>query len=95
MKLPRMAIKAGAIRFASLEKLVEMSEESDIWVRSMLIVRDNPITDKLVELEEIEFKAHRLYEEAWGEDPLWYQEETQFECKYSICATDKEVDICN
>ena len=95
MKLPMTAIKAGAIGFASLEKLVEMSEESDIWVGSMSIVRNDPIAEELVELEEIEFEAHRLCEEAWGEDPLWYQEETRFECKYSVCASNKEVDICN
>ena len=76
MKPPRMAIEAGAIRFASPEKLAEMSEESDVWVGSMLIVRNDPITDELVEPKEIEFKAQRLCEEAWGEDPLWYQEET-------------------
>src|ERR1700743_782421 len=26
---------------------------------------------------------------------MWYQEETRFECKYSVCANDKEIDICN
>ena len=61
----------------------------------MSIVRNNPIMEELAELEEIEFEAHRLCEEAWGEDPLWYQEETRFECKYSVCASNKEVDICN
>ena len=76
MKPPKTAIKAGAIGFASLEKLVEMSEESDVWVGSMSIIRNDPIAEELAELEEIEFKAHRLCEEAWGEDPLWYQEET-------------------
>ena len=48
MKLPRMAIKAGVIGFTSLEKLAETSEESDVWVRSMSIVRNNPIMDKLM-----------------------------------------------
>ena len=95
MKPPRMAIKAGAIRFALLEKLVETSEESNVWVRSMLIARNDLIMDKLAELEEIKFKAHRLCKEAWGEDPLWYQEETWFKCKYSICVSNKEIDICN
>ena len=95
MKLLRTAIKTRVIRFALLEKLAEMSEESDVWVRSMSIIRDDLIMDKLVELKEIEFEAHRMCEEAWGEDPLWYQEETRFECKYSVCVSDKEVDICN
>ena len=95
MKPPKMAIKAGAIGFTLLEKLVETSEESDVWVGSMLIIRNDPITEELAELKEIEFEAHRLCKEAWGEDPLWYQEETRFECKYSVCGCDKEVDICN
>ena len=36
-----------------------------------------------------------MCEKAWGEDPLWHQEETQFKCKYSICVSNKEIDICN
>ena len=95
MKPPKMAIKVGVIGFASLEKLAEMSEESDVWVGSMSIVRKDLIVEELAELEEIEFGAHRLCKEAWGEDPLWYQEETQFECIYSVCASNKEVNICN
>ena len=58
MKPPRMGFKAGAIGFTLLEKLAETLEESDIWVRSMLIIRNDPIADKLAELREIEFKAH-------------------------------------
>ena len=95
MKPPKTAIKAGAIGFALLEKLAKTSEESDVWVRSMSIARNDPIMEELVELKEIEFEAHRLCKEAWGEDPLWYQEETRFECKYSVCASNKEVYICN
>ena len=75
--------------------MTETSEESYLWVGSMSIVRNDLITEELAELEEVEFKAHRLCEEAWGEDPMWYQEETRFECKYSVCASDKEVNICN
>ena len=70
MKLPKSAINAGSIRFASLERLAEKKDQADAYVRSMTIIGSDPVMDKLRESEEIKLRVHRLCEDAWGEDPL-------------------------
>jgi Holliday junction resolvase RusA-like endonuclease len=93
MKPPKAAITAGSVRFTQMEKLAAKKEQADILVGSILVIESDPIADELRELEEIEFRVHKMCEEAWGEDPLWYNEETRPDCKYSIGADNEEVTI--
>ena len=47
-----------------------------VYFGQVSIKEEDPITDELKEFEDVEFRVHRKCEEAWGEDPLWYNEET-------------------
>jgi len=93
MKPPKSAVKAGSIRFAYMDKLAEMKDRADTYVGSMSIIEADPIMDKLREYEELELRVHQMCESAWGEDPLWYNEETRPDCKYSIEVNDEDVTI--
>ena len=59
------------------------------------MIKSDPIADRQHEYEDIESKVHKLYENMWGEDPLWYNKETQPDCKYSIHVDDEEITIWN
>ena len=61
----------------------------------MSIVRNDPIADELEEFGRLELEIHRRCEEAWGNDPLWYNEETCYECKYGIHANNEDIEVCN
>ena len=93
MRPPKPAVKTGSISIAKIEKLAERKEKADLYVGSISMVADDPIAEQLKEFEELEFKIHRMCETAWGEDPLWYNEETRPDCKYSIHADETEVTI--
>ena len=36
-----------------------------------------------------------MCEDAWGEDPLWYSEESRPDCKYSVYADNDEIEVRN
>ena len=93
MRPPKPVIKAGSISFAKMEELAERKARVDVYVRSIGIVEPDPITDELRRHEKIELRVHQLCENAWGEDPLWYNEETSPDCKYSIQADDEEITV--
>ena len=101
MKPPKNAIKAGSISVSKLDKLAdsdaeeEAEEESDgLYVGNVRIETD-PIQIELNEFEEVEFRVHQLCEEAWGSDPLWHNEETRHDSRWSICADEHEVTVWN
>ena len=93
MKPPKPAIRTGAMSLANMDKLAKQKEEADVYFGHISIEETDPITEELCELEELEFKVHRMCEEAWGEDPLWYHEETRPDCRWSIAADDLEITI--
>jgi len=93
MKPPQSAIKAGTISFASMEVLASKKEKADMYVGSMSIIGFDPIGEEIREHEELEFQVHQMCEDAWGEDPLWYNEETRPDCKYSIEVNNEEITI--
>jgi hypothetical protein len=93
MRPPRQAIKAGAISFTKMEELADRKEKADIYVGNVSIEETDPIAEKFREYEEIERKVHRWCENAWGEDPLWYTEETRPDSKYGVDVHDDEVTI--
>ncbi|KAF9642004.1 hypothetical protein BDM02DRAFT_3133401 [Thelephora ganbajun] len=76
-----------------MEKLANRKEKADAYVGSMSLIETDPITEELQVIEELEFKVHQLCKEAWGEDPLWYNEEMCPDCKYSISVDDKEITV--
>ena len=91
MRLPKPVIKARSISFIKMEELAERKARADVYVGSIGIIEPDPIADELRRHEMIELRVHRLCENAWGEDPLWYNEETRPDCKYSIQADDEEI----
>ena len=93
MKPPKPVIKAGAVSFARLEKLSEAKNAADVFLGSMSIIEADPIADELREIEEIETRVHQMCENAWGDDPNWYNEETRPDCKYSIEVDDEEITV--
>ena len=95
MKPPKQTVNTGSIRFAKMEKLVEQKEQANVYLRNITMTGSDPISDKLKEFKELKFKIHRLCKEAWGEDPLWYHEETHFNCKYGVDVDGQEFTIWN
>ena len=93
MKPPRHAIKAGSIQFAQLDRLAEQKERADAYVRSMSVIDGDPFLEELREHEGLELRVHQMCEDAWGEDPLWYNEETRPGCKYSIEVNSEDITI--
>ena len=93
MKPPRHAIKAGSIRFAQLDRLAEQKERADAYVGSMSVIDGDPFLEELREHEGLELRVHQMCEDAWGEDPLWYYEETRPDCKYSIEVNNEDITI--
>lgn len=93
MRPPKPAIKAGAINLSKMDKLAEKVGKADIYVGHISMEGSDEITCELAELEEIEFRVHKLCEQAWGEDPLWYNEEMRPECKWSVGADDQEITV--
>ena len=93
MKPLKTAINAGSVRFAKLEQLAEKKNRADTYVGSMSIIGRDPVMDILREVEELKLRVHRMCETAWGEDPLWYIEETRPDCKYSIEVNDEEITV--
>ena len=95
MRPPKPSIKAGAIRYAKLEKLADRKDKADVFIGRISVIGTDPIADKLREYEEVELRVHKLCENAFGEDPLWYNEETRPDCKYSIHTDDDDITVWN
>ena len=93
MRLPKPAIKSNAIRFDELEKLADRKEKANLYSTHVSIIKADPIVDKLREYEELELRVHQLCEATWGKDPLWHNEETCPDCKYSIGVDDDEITV--
>ena len=93
MRPPKPAIKSGSISLSKLEKLAERKEKADIFIGHISITGSDPIADELREFEELELKVHRMCEAAWGANPLWYNEETRPDGKYSVHVDNDEVAI--
>ena len=93
MKPPRPSINAGSISLVNMDKLAAEKEKVDVFLGSVAIAEFDPIAEELKEFEELEFRIHQICEKAWGEDPLWYNEETRHECKYSVFADDQEISV--
>jgi hypothetical protein len=91
MRPPRPFIKTGAINLTKMDRLAERKEKADVYLGHISIQEPDPIAQALQELEDVEFRVHELCEEAWGEDPLWYNEETRPDCRWSVCADDQEI----
>ena len=89
MKLPKPAVRTGVVNLSKIDKLAEKKNRADIYVRQVSIKEDS-IKE---ELKEIKFRVHRMCEEAWGKDPLWYNEETRPNCCWSVGADDLEITI--
>ena len=93
MKPPKQSIKSGSISLTKMDKLADQKEKSDFYFGQVSIKEEDPIADELKEFEDVEFRVHRKCEEAWGEDPLWYNEETRPECRWSIGADENEITV--
>ena len=93
MRPPKPMIKSGSISVAKLEQLAERKEKADLIVGRISIIESDPIADELREFEELELKLHQMCESAWGENPLWYNEETRPDGRYSVYVDDKEVAV--
>ena len=89
MKLPKPAVRTGAVNLSKMDKLAEKKDRADIYVGQVSIKED--LIEE--ELEEIEFRVHRMCEEAWGKDPLWYNKETRPDCHWSMGADNLEITI--
>ena len=93
MRPPRPAIGSGSISFAKMEELADRKEKADIYLGHVSLNGSDPIADESRELEELEIRIHRMCEAAWEQDPLWYNEETRPDCKYSIGVGEDEITI--
>ena len=89
MKPPKPAVRTSTVNLSKMDKLAEKKDRADIYVGRVSIKEDS-IKE---ELEEIELRVHRMCEEAWGEDPLWYNKETRPDCRWSVGADDLEITI--
>jgi len=95
MRPPRPGVGAGAVSFAKMEKLAAKKEKADVYVGNVRIMTADPIAELQKEYEDLELRVHQICEKAWGEDSLWYNEETRHECKYSIGVDDEEITVWN
>jgi len=93
MKPPKPAIKTGSISFTKMEKLADRKQRADIYAGHISMIESDQIADELREFEEVELRVHQLCEAVWGEDPLWHNEETRPDCRFSIEANDKDVTV--
>jgi hypothetical protein len=93
MRPPRPFIKSGSISLAKLDKIAERKERADVYVGNVTITEPDPIADEIRRHEEIALQVHRLCEDAWGADPLWYIEETRPDCRFSVEANDEEITV--
>ena len=93
MKPPKPIIRTGAMSLANMDKLAKQKDEADIYFGHISIQEADPIAEDLSELEELEFRVHQMCEQVWGEDPLWYNEETRPDCRWSIAADDLEITV--
>jgi len=96
MKPPKPMIKAGSISIAKMDKIAEqMSDEEndDIYVGSISVMTPDPIANELREFEAIEKRVHQLCEETWGADPLWYNEETRLDARWSVVMNEREIEV--
>ena len=93
MKPPTTTIRTGSVNLVRINRLAEQKEKADIYVGQISISEVDPITKELQRFEEIEYQVHSLCEEAWGEDPLWHNEETHHECRWSMGADEQEITV--
>jgi hypothetical protein len=82
-----------SISLAKLDKIVGCKERADVYVGNVTITKPDPIADEIRRHEEIAFRVHRLCEDVWGADPLWYVEETRPDCRFSVKANDEEISV--
>jgi len=80
MRPPKPFIKAGAINLSKMDRMAKQSERADVYFGHISMTETDLITEELRELEELEYRVHRMCEEAWGKDPAWYNEETRLNC---------------
>ena len=92
MKLPRPTVRTGVINLSKMDKLAK-KDRADIYVCHVSIKEADMIAGELEELKEIKYRVHKMCKEAWGEDPLWYNEETRPECRWSVGADELEVTV--
>jgi len=92
MRPPRPMVNIGSVSFS---KTAAKKDKADVFFGSVAIAESDQIVDKLKEYEDLELKVHHICEKVWGLDPLWYNEETRHECKYSVCVDDEEISVWN
>lgn len=93
MRPPKPYINAGSVRFERLEELANRKEKADLYSARISLIGTDPITDELRENEEVELRVHQLCEEAWGEDPLWHNEESRPDSNYSVGVDDDKITV--
>ena len=70
MKSPQPTNKAGAISFAKMEELARLEEEADVYVGSLGIIKDNPVTEDFRRFEYLEPDSAPTYVREGGYMPL-------------------------
>ena len=95
MRPPKPTIRAGAINLARMDQIAERKEQADIFIGHVSIREDDPMVTELEEFEEVEYRVHQMCEATWGEDPLWYNEETRPDCRWSVGADEDEITVWN
>ena len=93
MKPPATTIRTGSVNLVRMDRLAEQKEKADIYVGQISMSEVDLITKELQRFKEIEYRVHSLCEEAWGEDPLWHNEETRHECRWSVGADEQEITV--
>lgn len=92
MKPPKPKIATSSMRVSKLDRIANR-EGSDVYSARISIEITDPIEQELKEFDELEFRVHKMCEEAWGEDPLWYDEETRPDCRWSVYADNEIIEI--
>ena len=95
MRPPKPAVRTGAVNLTKMDKLAAKKEKADVFLGNVSMMEHDLIAEELQEFKEVELRVHRLCEEAWGEDPLWYTEETRADCRWDVVADNEEVTIAD
>jgi hypothetical protein len=90
-------VRTGSVQFAWMERLAHQKEQADAYVGQVQVVPSDDKDSELTyeEVQEIKEYVHRLCEIAWGEDPLWHEEETRWLADYDVQVDDNEIVVCN
>ena len=90
-------LKAVSVQFARIERLAHQKKRADAYVGRIQVLLSEDEDSELTcgGTQKLEEYVHGLCGIAWGNDPLWHDEETRWLADYGIQVHDEDIAVRN